>query len=153
MINSKTPDAWVLNNLSKNYLKKNISKTAVAGIPWLLSQPITLYWHRPNQQASSAQRGGPTYDILRRSHMLYWLSYPHPREQQQGQNNHKIKENRMIPSLKATLQTWEFSTRKEQKKYKLSMSASYILSHGHSLWTWAAVSASECPDSSSSSMQ
>ena len=36
-----------------------------AGRPWLLSQPITLYWHRPNQWEVGGHGGDGTHDLMR----------------------------------------------------------------------------------------
>ena len=51
-----------------------------AGRPWLLSQPVTLYWHRPNQYGAGDHSGNRTRDHLTRSRALYRLSFcaPHP---------------------------------------------------------------------------
>ena len=42
-----------------------------AGRPWLLSQPVTLYWHRPNQEGGGGHSGNQTRDLLTRSHAVY----------------------------------------------------------------------------------
>ena len=42
-----------------------------AGRPWLLSQPVTLYWHRPNQWGAGGHSGNWTRNLLTRSRVLY----------------------------------------------------------------------------------
>ena len=46
-----------------------------AGRPWLLSQPVRLYWHRPNQYRAVGHSGNRTRDLFTRSRALYQMSY------------------------------------------------------------------------------
>ena len=45
-----------------------------------LPQPVTLYWHRPNQKGAGGHSGNRTRDLLPRSRALYRLSYRAPRK-------------------------------------------------------------------------
>ena len=48
--------------------------------PWFLSQLVTLYCHRPNQQGAGGYSGNQTQDLLVRSGILYQLNYHAPRQ-------------------------------------------------------------------------
>ena len=48
------------------------------GRPWLLSQPVRLYWHSTNLSGTGGHSWNRTHDLLTRSRTLYWLSYPPP---------------------------------------------------------------------------
>ena len=43
-----------------------------------MSQPVTLYWNRPNQYGAGGHSGNRTHDLLIRSPALYRLSYRAP---------------------------------------------------------------------------
>ena len=56
------------------------------GRPWPLSQPVTLYWHRPNQYGAAGHSEGRTRDLITRSRALYRLSSPTPSRSTQNTN-------------------------------------------------------------------
>ena len=66
-------DGWVSRLTSHNFTYCHTRDRA--GTPWLLSQPVTLYWHWLNHYGAGGHIGNWTFNLLTRSWALYRLSY------------------------------------------------------------------------------